>query len=157
MASTLNSFASLTCFCQALPNVITLPFFPPISVHYITHFYPISNDSSTLPLAFPPCHSGEWIIHVRAACWWRWIMWEEQDTRARLRATLLSKDPRTALGGVTVILHSLLYRPLPSQLSGQSHVSSTPSLPSKPRHPQRPFSSFSPNIRVWYLPVYFTN
>lgn len=143
----LNTFAFLPCLlsgpllsnsrCPALPCFCALYYW----------FYTISNDRSTLCLAFPPCHSGEWIIHARAARWWRAIMWGEQNTRACLWGTLLSKDPRTALweGGAgsataycTASLYGLLLRPqllhpgcphditVPWRLSWQSHVSSAP-------------------------------
>lgn len=111
---------SLSGFCkseQKKVSVLNTPALSPSSgatssslgfcaLHSI--FYPISNIPSTLSLTFPLCHREKWIIYIWAACWWRRIMWEEQDTRAHLRAAPLQR-PRQCRRSCSALRHSVLY------------------------------------------------
>lgn len=128
------------CFHQAWPNPDQQAPFPSIFCALYYSFSPISSAPSTLPLAFLPCHSGEWIIHDRAACWWRWNHVRRAGyTCSSQSDPSLQRPGDRAEGGAAVLLHGVLYRPLlllrpgcitlPRRLSRRSHVS-----PSKPRH-----------------------
>lgn len=156
MTLTLHSFAFLKCFWQVRPNLghctLFLPFLC-IILLILSHI----QDPSTLLLAFAPCHSGAWIIHVRAACWWRWIMCDEQNTRAHL----LSKDPRTTWGALCSFTAYCTDHYYYSVLTAWHYHCSFHgrymwALPFKDQawsHPLRPCSSFSQYIRAsWISP-----